>query len=37
VGAAREFADLVTYLVSSRASYVTGAGINIDGGVCPVV
>lgn len=36
VGAAPEFADLVTYLLSSRATYVTGAGVNIDGGVCAV-
>lgn len=37
VGAAEEFADLVAYLLSTRSSYVSGAGINIDGGLCPVV
>lgn len=31
-GRADEVADLVTYLVSSRASLITGACINIDGG-----
>lgn len=37
VGTAEEFADLVTYLASERASYVSGTGINVDGGVCAVV
>jgi len=27
-----EFADLIAYLLSARASYITGATINIDGG-----
>jgi NAD(P)-dependent dehydrogenase (short-subunit alcohol dehydrogenase family) len=36
VGRASEFADLATYLLSPRASYVTGTAINIDGGACPV-
>jgi NAD(P)-dependent dehydrogenase (short-subunit alcohol dehydrogenase family) len=36
VGRSSEFADLVTYLLSSRASYVTGTAINIDGGLCAV-
>ncbi|HEY8081289.1 MAG TPA: SDR family oxidoreductase [Acidimicrobiales bacterium] len=36
VGRASEFADLCTYLLSDRASYVTGAGINLDGGLSPV-
>jgi 3-oxoacyl-[acyl-carrier protein] reductase len=31
-GRHEEFADLIAYLLSSRASYVTGAMINIDGG-----
>jgi NAD(P)-dependent dehydrogenase (short-subunit alcohol dehydrogenase family) len=36
VGHAREFADLAAFLLSSRASYVTGAAVNLDGGLCPV-
>ena len=36
VGRADEFGDLVTYLLSPRASYVTGAAINLDGGLSPV-
>jgi len=35
-GRADEFADLCAYLVSARSSYVTGAGINLDGGLSPV-
>lgn len=35
VGGAQEFADLATYLLSPRASYVSGAGINLDGGLSP--
>jgi NAD(P)-dependent dehydrogenase (short-subunit alcohol dehydrogenase family) len=31
-GRHEEFADLIAYLLSARASYVTGATINIDGG-----
>jgi 3-oxoacyl-[acyl-carrier protein] reductase len=27
-----EFADLIAYLLSERASYISGATINIDGG-----
>jgi NAD(P)-dependent dehydrogenase (short-subunit alcohol dehydrogenase family) len=34
-GRAEEFADLASYLLSPRASYVTGAGINLDGGPSP--
>ena len=37
VGKAEEFADLVTFLLSPRASYVTGTAVNIDGGLCATV
>jgi NAD(P)-dependent dehydrogenase (short-subunit alcohol dehydrogenase family) len=37
VGRAEEFADLVAYLLSPRASYVSGAAINLDGGLSPAV
>jgi NAD(P)-dependent dehydrogenase (short-subunit alcohol dehydrogenase family) len=37
VGRTEEFADLASFLLSSRASYVTGAAVNLDGGLCPVV
>ena len=37
VGRAEEFADLASFLLSPRASYITGAAINLDGGACPVV
>ncbi len=36
VGRAAEFSDLVCYLLSDRASYVTGTAINLDGGSSPV-
>ncbi|MFJ5216440.1 SDR family oxidoreductase [Streptomyces sp. NPDC088354] len=36
VGRAGEFADLVAFLLSDRAAYVTGTGINLDGGLSPV-
>jgi 3-oxoacyl-[acyl-carrier protein] reductase len=36
VAEASELADLVAYLVSERASYITGTAINFDGGFCPV-
>jgi 3-oxoacyl-[acyl-carrier protein] reductase len=32
LGTPEEFADLVTFLASERASYITGAAIQIDGG-----
>jgi NAD(P)-dependent dehydrogenase (short-subunit alcohol dehydrogenase family) len=37
VGRAEEFADLAAYLLSDRASYVTGSAINLDGGTSPVL
>ena len=36
VGEAREAGDLVTFLVSDRAAYITGVAVNIDGGTSPV-
>jgi NAD(P)-dependent dehydrogenase (short-subunit alcohol dehydrogenase family) len=36
VGRAEEFADLVSYLLSERSSYVTGTAINLDGGLSGV-
>ncbi|HEY8476044.1 MAG TPA: SDR family oxidoreductase [Chloroflexota bacterium] len=36
-GEAEEVADLVAFLVSERAGYITGASVNIDGGVSGVV
>ncbi|MEM7025928.1 MAG: SDR family oxidoreductase [Pseudomonadota bacterium] len=37
VGEAEDYADLVAFLVSERATYITGAAINLDGGMSPVV
>jgi len=37
VAHAREFGDLVAFLVSERASYITGTAINFDGGMSAVV
>jgi NAD(P)-dependent dehydrogenase (short-subunit alcohol dehydrogenase family) len=37
VGRSEEFADLTCFLLSARASYVTGTAINLDGGMSPVV
>jgi NAD(P)-dependent dehydrogenase (short-subunit alcohol dehydrogenase family) len=36
VGKATEFADLVAFLLSPRAAYISGTGINFDGGMSPV-
>jgi NAD(P)-dependent dehydrogenase (short-subunit alcohol dehydrogenase family) len=36
VGRPREFADLASFLLSPRSSYITGAAVNLDGGMCPV-
>jgi NAD(P)-dependent dehydrogenase (short-subunit alcohol dehydrogenase family) len=36
-GRAAEFADLACFLLSSRASYLTGTAINLDGGLSPSV
>ena len=33
----REIADAVVYLASNRASYITGAAVNMDGAVTPMV
>jgi NAD(P)-dependent dehydrogenase (short-subunit alcohol dehydrogenase family) len=37
VGRGAEFADLVSFLLSSRASYLSGTAVNFDGGLSPVV
>lgn len=37
VGEAEEAGDVIAFLASARASYVTGVTINIDGGSAPVV
>ena len=37
IGEAEEYADLVTFLVSKRAAYITGVAVNIDGGLSDVV
>ena len=37
VGDAEELGDLIAFLVSDRASFITGVGINFDGGASPVV
>jgi NAD(P)-dependent dehydrogenase (short-subunit alcohol dehydrogenase family) len=36
-GRSEEFADLGCYLLSARASYLTGVAINLDGGLSPAV
>jgi NAD(P)-dependent dehydrogenase (short-subunit alcohol dehydrogenase family) len=35
VGRAEEFADVAAFLLSARAGYVTGVGLNLDGGLSP--
>ena len=37
VGASEEAGDVIAFLASARASYVTGVAVNIDGGACAVV
>jgi 3-oxoacyl-[acyl-carrier protein] reductase len=37
VGEAHEFGDLVAFLVSDRAAFITGTAINFDGGMSAVV
>jgi len=37
VGTSEEFANMACFLASDAGSYVTGAAINVDGGMCPVV
>ncbi|MGY8958551.1 MAG: SDR family oxidoreductase [Alphaproteobacteria bacterium] len=37
MGTAAEFANMACFLASDAGSYVTGAAINVDGGLCPVV
>jgi NAD(P)-dependent dehydrogenase (short-subunit alcohol dehydrogenase family) len=37
VGEAAEAANVITFLVSDAASYVTGVAVNIDGGSAAVV
>ena len=37
VGEAHEAGDVICFLASERASYITGTAVNIDGGMAAVV
>jgi NAD(P)-dependent dehydrogenase (short-subunit alcohol dehydrogenase family) len=37
IGEAREAGDVICFLASARASYITGTAVNVDGGTAPVV
>ena len=34
---AEEVGDVMCFIASSKASYITGTAINVDGGTAPVV
>jgi NAD(P)-dependent dehydrogenase (short-subunit alcohol dehydrogenase family) len=37
LGDAEEYANMACFLASDAASYITGAAVNIDGGLSPVL
>ena len=37
IGEAHEAGDLICFLASAKASYITGTAVNVDGGTSPVV